>query len=80
MIGPQVRRALVWSTKLGLDQDERHDLAELLTGHEGSWSTLSEEDAKRVADALQAYNAVQWLHQYRTDRPPLTRPAIRRTA
>jgi hypothetical protein len=78
----QLRRALTISVKLTLTRAERHDLAEYLTGHEGSWTTISEDDAKRVADALFAWWAVQWLIQDRTpERPPIPAPAgLRRSA
>lgn len=73
---PQRRRAITAAIALTLTRDERHDLAEYLTGHEGSWSTISEEDAQRVADAMFAYRAVQWLVQMRgPDRPPVPAPA-----
>ena len=35
-VGPQVMRALVACRKLDLDQDERHEIGEFITGHEGS--------------------------------------------
>lgn len=73
---PQRRRAITAAIKLTLTRDERHDLAEYLTGHEGSWSTISEEDAQRVGDALFAFLAVQWLVQQRgPGRPPIPAPA-----
>lgn len=79
---PQLRRALTACIKLTLTRDERHSLAEYLTGHEGSWSTISEEDARRVADAAFAFMAVQWLVQMRgPGRPPIPAPVgIRRSA
>lgn len=77
---PQRRRALTWCSKLKLTRDDRHALAEYITGHEGSWSTLSEPDAMRIADALRAFNAVQWLWADRRvisgDGAPLPRPAL----
>ena len=57
----QRTRAIINADKLTLDRQERHDLAELLTGHEGSWRTLDEDDARRIADALDGYLAVQAL-------------------
>lgn len=79
---PQLRRALTACIKLTLTRDERHSLAEYLTGHEGSWSSISEEDAQRVADAAFAYMAVQWLVQMRhPDAPPVPAPVgVRRIA
>lgn len=80
MIDPQLRRALTWSSKLGLTRQDRHALAEYLTGHEGSWTTMTEADAMRVADALRAFTAVQWLWADRRvitgDGEPLPRPAL----
>lgn len=58
---PQRTRAIIECQKLSLDQQERHELAHMLVGHEGSWSTLSEDDARRIADAAQAYLVVQAL-------------------
>lgn len=77
--GPYVVRALMAAGKLDLSQLERQELAEYLTGHEGSWSRMSEEDGKRVGDALQSFHAVQWLIATR-DRQPAPRPALRHTA
>lgn len=57
----QRTRAIIAAEKLTLSRAERHDLAELLVGHAGSWHTLSEPDARRVADALDAFLAVQAL-------------------
>lgn len=57
----QRTRAIIAAEKLTLSRSERHDLAELLVGHAGSWHTLSEPDARRVADALEAFLAVQAL-------------------
>lgn len=59
---PQFRRALTWCSKLKLTDDDRHALAAYLLDHEGSWRTLSEDGARRIADSLQAFNAVQWLY------------------
>jgi hypothetical protein len=80
MISPQLRRALTWASKLKLTREDRHALGEYLTGHEGSWATMSDEDAMRIADALRAFNAVQWLYADRRalngDDAPLPRPAL----
>lgn len=80
-MGPQLRRALTWASKLQLTRDDRLALAEYITGHEGSWRTMSEETAQRIADALQAFNAVQWLWADRRvitgDGAALPRPALR---
>jgi hypothetical protein len=75
-VGPQVMRALVACRKLDLDQDERHELSEFITGHEGSWSTMSEDDARRIADALYVFREIQWLYHQRR-RQPLDPPARR---
>lgn len=82
MMGPQLRRALTAAVKLTLTRQERHDFAEFLVGHEGSWNRMPEEDAKRVADALFAFPAVQWLVRERgPDRPPIDRPlSLKRSA
>ena len=67
----QRTRAIIAAEKLTLSRAERHDLAELLTGHEGSWARISEDDARRVADALDAFLAVQALLLLRRPgRPP----------
>lgn len=58
---PQRTRAIIAAGKLTLTQLERRDLAELLTGHTGTWSTISEDDARRIADALDAFLAIQAL-------------------
>ena len=57
----QRTRAIISAEKLTLDRDERHELAELLTGHEGSWRTISEDDARRVADVCDGFLYVQHL-------------------
>lgn len=57
----QRTRAIVAAEKLTLTRLERQELAEFLTGHEGSWARISEDDARRVADALDAFLAVQAL-------------------
>lgn len=57
----QRTRAIIAAERLTLDQRERRELAEFLTGHGGSWATISEPDARRVADALDAFLAVQAL-------------------
>lgn len=61
----QRTRAILLCDRLDLSRDERHELAEFLTGHHGSWTGLSERNAQRVADALDAYVAVLWLFQQR---------------
>lgn len=38
--------------RLNLDRTDRHDLALILVGHEGTWSTLSEADAERLCLVL----------------------------
>lgn len=77
----QLRRALTAAVKLTLTREERHSFAEFLVGHEGSWSRMAEADLKRVADALFAYQAVQWLVQQRgSNRPPVPAPIMRRSA
>lgn len=80
MIGPQLRRALTWASKLKLTREDRHALGEYLTGHEGSWKTMTEDDAMRIADALRCFNAVQWLwadrRELNGDDAHLPRPAL----
>lgn len=66
---PQRIRALTLARKMTLSDSERQDLAEVLTGHQGSWRTISEEDARRVADALHAFAYVQHLLNERRKRP-----------
>lgn len=51
--------------RLTLDRKERQELAEFLTGHEGSWGNISEDDARRVADACDAFLCIQYLLQMR---------------
>lgn len=79
-LGPELIRALVWARKLGLTDQDRHDLAAYLVGHEGSWESMSEEHAQRIADALRAFPAVQWLYADRRviagDGGALPRPAL----
>jgi hypothetical protein len=57
--------------KMTLTADERQELAAVLTGHEGSWRSISEDDARRVADALAAFAYVQHLLNERRRRPVL---------
>lgn len=54
-------RAIMEADKLTLTRDERHQLAEYLVGHTGSWSRISEDDAKRVGDALHGFLVIQAL-------------------
>lgn len=83
-MGPQLRRALTWASKLNLTRDDRHALGEYLVGHEGSWVTMTEENAMRIADALRAFPAVQWMWADRRaiagDGQALPRPALRRAS
>lgn len=83
-IGPQLRRALTWASKLKLTREDRHALGEYLVGHEGSWARMSEENASRVADALRCFTAVQWLWADRRaiegDAAALPRPALARAS
>lgn len=58
---PQRTRAIIAAGKLTLDRDERRDLARMLVGHSGSWRTIEEPDARRVADALEAFLVIQAL-------------------
>lgn len=64
---PQRVRAIISAQKLTLDDDERHELAAMLVGHEGSWSRISEKDAARVADALEGFLIIQALLKLRRD-------------
>lgn len=57
----QRTRAIIAAEQLTLSRQERREFAEFLVGHTGSWRTLSEDDARRIADALSAYLAVQAL-------------------
>lgn len=54
-------RAVIEADKLTLTRDERHELAAYLVGHEGSWSTLPEDKASRIADALKGFLVIQAL-------------------
>ena len=76
-LDPHIISALVEARKLHLDTEDRHDLAEYLVGHEGSWATLNPLDARRIADALRAFRAVQWLYAEKLRGNP-SRPALRR--
>lgn len=57
----QRTRAVILANRMTLDRDERHDFAEFLVGHHGSWTTLGEQNARRIADALEGYVAVQHI-------------------
>ena len=57
----QRTRAIMCAQKLLLDQQDRHDLAKQLVGHSGSWSTLSEDDARQLAMAIDAFLVIQTL-------------------
>jgi hypothetical protein len=74
----------MFAGKLGLTRDDRLCLGEYLVGHEGSWASMSEDDAQRVADALRAFPAVQWLYADRRriagDDHRLPVPAVRRAS
>jgi hypothetical protein len=61
-------RAITAAKALTLDRRERHELAEMLVGHRGSWKNLNEKDAKRIADACDAFLAIQALLMMRRDR------------
>ena len=58
---PQRTRAVLAAQKLSLTQQERRELAGMLVDHHGTWANLSEDDARRIADALQAFLVVQAL-------------------
>lgn len=66
---PQRTRAAIAADRLSLTAEERHDLAGLLVDHHGSWRHLHEQDARRVADALDAFLVVQALLMLRRTRP-----------
>jgi hypothetical protein len=46
---PERARAITLADKLTLTRKERHELAEWMLDHTGSWATLKEPDAKRIA-------------------------------
>jgi len=54
-------RAIINSDKLTLSREERHDLARMLVNHSGSWKTLGEPEARRIADALDSFLIIQAL-------------------
>lgn len=61
-------RAVILADALTLSREERHEFAEMLVKHKGSWSSLSESDARRIADALEGFPIVQALLFMRTQR------------
>lgn len=58
---PQRTRAIISAKKLTLTRPERHELAEMLCGYSGTWSTIDEDCARRIADALEGFLIVQAL-------------------
>jgi hypothetical protein len=64
----QRTRAIIAAERLTLDRAERHELAEFLVGHEGSWRSLAEDDARRIADAIDAFIGIQWLLEQRREK------------
>jgi hypothetical protein len=65
---PERGRAIFLAKKLTLSDSERRELAEWMVEHTGSWSTLKEEDAKRIADALNCFIGIQYLLARRNQR------------
>ena len=57
----QRTRAIIAAERLTLDREERHELAAMLVGHEGTWATIAEDDARRIAEACDAFLIVQAL-------------------
>jgi len=53
---------------LTLSREERHEFAEMLVKHKGSWSNLGEAEARRIADALEGFPIVQAILYMRTNR------------
>jgi hypothetical protein len=75
--GPHQRRLHLLCGRFGLDRQDRHDLALIIVGHEGSWRTLAEVDAERLCLVLVGYAYVNWLlaDRMRIARAAITRPA-----
>lgn len=76
-VGPHQRRLHALCTRFGLDRQDRHDLALVIVGHEGSWRTLTEVDAERLCLVMVGYAYVQWLL---ADRLRIARAAVHRPA
>jgi hypothetical protein len=51
---------------LTLSDRERHELAEWVVDHPGSWSKLNEPKARRLADAMDCFLGIQALLGMRT--------------
>lgn len=58
---PQRTRAILLADRLTLTTQERHELAELVVDHVGSWSRLNEPKARRLADAMDCFLSIQYL-------------------
>lgn len=57
----QRARAILEAKRLTLTRAERHELADWLIDFRGSWSTLPEVGARRLADAMSAFIGIQHL-------------------
>lgn len=67
-LAPQRTRAILLARKLTLTVGERHELAEWIVDHSGSWSRLPEPKARRLADAMDSFIAIQYLLGLRNQR------------
>jgi hypothetical protein len=56
-----VRRLWAIVGPFHLTDTERHDLAMLITGYEGSWAAIPDAAAKQLADGLLCFAAINWL-------------------
>lgn len=56
---PQRTRAILAARRLSLSDVERREVAAHVVGHSGSWSTLSEDDGRRLADAFETFHVIQ---------------------
>lgn len=65
---PKRTYALILAKKMTLSDRERHEFAEKLIGHAGSWSRLNEADAGRIVDGLEGATLFQFLLGVRNER------------
>lgn len=64
---PQLARAIIEADRLTLTRRERREYAELVVEHTGTWSTLDEPVAQRLAQALTSFIPLQYLMRTKLD-------------
>lgn len=68
---PQRRKLYLLATEIGLDREERVELARYLLRRDiTSWQGLGEDQILRMLDALEGYHLVEMLFMQRPPKEP----------